>query len=1368
MSKKVISVFLVLALVMGLVIPIVPASFAFAQEQANEDMLLWYKFDETTGTTVTDYSGRGNHGTLVGGTSFVEGKTGNAVQLNGSNGYVDLPDGLLQNVDDVTITTWVNWRGTGSFFQRLFDFGNDSNSYMFITPNADHPSDKGLLFAITLNSYQNEQRISRGTVSNMQANTWKHVAFVKSGNTGILYLDGVEYARNDNMTLKPSDLGYTTQNYIGKSQFSADPYFNGMIDDFRIYNRAFTQSEITDIMAEALSDQEAVALVKSTLVLDKTNEVVDDIVLPQSHIKGVNITWQSSNPAVISNEGKVTRPARGEGDATVQLTAIISKGEVSDTKQFTITVLEEGAAHYTLNINAGQEGVEISPNLIGLFFEDINYGADGGLYAEMVENRSFEFATATKNDRTYSWSLVTRGNGQGSFKVINTSPLNSNNPYYAQLTVTAAGEGVGIANDGFQGLAVGKGERYNYSLYARSENFEGPLVISLEKANGTVYAQDEINGLTGEWKKFEGTLESNATDPNARLVVKAMGEGIIDLDMISLFPERTWNYRSNGLRYDLVKILKDMKPKFLRFPGGCIVEGKDLANAYRWKDTIGDVAERKMNWNRWQDAVTPNAPYYYQSYGLGFHEYFLLCEDIGAEPVPVVNCGMACQYQTGELVPMNQMDQWVQDALDLIEYANGDVTTTWGAKRAANGHPEPFNLKYLAIGNEQWGEEYFKRYKLFYDAIKEKYPEIKLISTSGPSASGSNFEYAWKQLRTVQTADLVDEHYYMSPEWFLTNVSRYDNYDRSGPKVFVGEYAAHGSGRRNNLQGALAEAAFMTGLERNGDIVELASYAPLFAKENATQWTPDMIWFNNTDVYGSPTYYVQKMFSRNMGDVTIPTEVIKRGETSFKIKGSICLGTWQTQVEYDDVKVVSKDGEVLFEDDFSGNSSKWTTSNGTWQVQNGVFRQTSSSTDCRAYVNIDGSNWTDYTITLRARKTGGAEGMLIGFGVQDANNYYWWNLGGWSNTRTTIEKAVNGTKTAMVPDDYETIKTNEWYDIKIEVSGNRARCYLNGRLVHDMVDNNIKGPMYAVASKDNSNGDIIVKVVNTSDSNQVTKLVFNDINYINPAGIVTVLTSENVTDENSFANPTKVVPVTNIVTGFGTTFEYEFLKNSLTILRLSTKEGPIPVLESAVISSDSTIVKPGSATWLTVEEGNMSDGSKNDLGDAVVEYYTSDPTIATVDSRGKLLIADEVGEATSVKVWADVSLYGQKIKTNELTIQIDNDGGEEPEEQFNISTSFNMDVLEANKTLIANIDVTNINSRKDSVLAIVALYDDQNRMVNFSYISKKINIGQSVSLKAGFKLPKDVTGHKVQAFVWEGTSLVDTSMRPISNVVELQ
>ena len=537
----------------------------------------------------------------------------------------------------------------------------------------------------------------------------------------------------------------------------------------------------------------------------------------------------------------------------------------------------------TITVQVDKPGASISPTMFGIFFEDINFGADGGLYPERVKNRSFEFP-----EPLMAWKQASDGSPQSVMTVLTENPINEENAHYIHFDVTNAGGKVGLTNEGFRGMGLQRGATYVLSLYARTpahaqragttrivQQRAPSLRVELEDANGRDLAQGRIAGFGQNWKKYSLTIRPNATAQKAHLNLFVEGTGSLDLDVVSLFPVGTWKNRENGLRADLVQLLKDMNPGFLRFPGGCIVEGRYLKTRYQWKTTVGDLTKRKLIINRWNDEFKHRpAPDYYQSFGLGFYEYFQLAEDIGAEPLPLVNCGMACQFNSGELVPVDQLDPYVQDALDLIEFANGPVTSEWGRLRAAMGHPAPFNMKMLGVGNEQWGPQFIERYEVFSKVLKQKHPEITLISDSGPSPNDDRFKFLWAKLRELN-ADIIDEHYYMAPGWFLANTDRYDNYPRTGPKVFAGEYAAQSVGiaspnNRNNWECALSEAAFMTGLERNADVVRMASYAPLFAHVDGWQWTPDLIWLDNLRSYGTPNYYVQKLFSTNKGTHVLP------------------------------------------------------------------------------------------------------------------------------------------------------------------------------------------------------------------------------------------------------------------------------------------------------------------------------------------------------------------------------------------------------------------------------------------------------------------------------------------------------------------
>ncbi len=515
----------------------------------------------------------------------------------------------------------------------------------------------------------------------------------------------------------------------------------------------------------------------------------------------------------------------------------------------------------TLVVKAGTPVASIQPTMWGLFFEDINFAADGGIYAELVKNRSFEFIKPWMGWKRSGEEYV------GQFQIINSQ--DENNPRFLRIE-SLQGKELSMTNEGFRGMGVLSGENYLFSVFARQSQGNFSLTIELLDSANNIIGKSELKGFSNEWKKYETSFKSSATDSKAKLRITLVGKGVLEVDMISLFPEHTWKNRKNGLRADLVQKLADLKPGFIRFPGGCIVEGHELETRYQWKKTVGNVEDRKLIINRWNTEFPhKNAPDYFQSYGLGFYEYFLLAEDIGAEPLPILNCGMACQFNSTELAPLDALDPYIQDILDLIEFANGTVSTKWGKLRADMGHPAPFSLKMVGVGNEQWGTQYIDRLKIILKVLNEKHPEIIFVGGSGPSPDGKDFDYLWKEMRNLNVK-MVDEHYYRSPEWFLQNAARYDSYDRKGPKVFAGEYAAHDkdgkdSESRNTWKSALAEAALMTGLERNADVVHMASYAPLFGNVNAWQWRPDLIWFDNLHSAATPNYYVQKLFSTNAG-----------------------------------------------------------------------------------------------------------------------------------------------------------------------------------------------------------------------------------------------------------------------------------------------------------------------------------------------------------------------------------------------------------------------------------------------------------------------------------------------------------------------
>lgn len=583
-------------------------------------------------------------------------------------------------------------------------------------------------------------------------------------------------------------------------------------------------------------------------------------------------------------------------------------------KQLIVSLLISAGMHLNAQTNemiirTQKTGAEIQPTMYGLFFEDINYAADGGLYAELIKNRSFEFP-----QNLMGWKSF------GHVTVKNDGPF-ERNPHYVRLSDPGhEHKRTGLQNEGFFGIGVKKDAEYRFSVWARLPEGGETSKIRVEIINPG--SMGEHHALTGkdleinstEWKKYELILKPEVTEPKTELRIFLKSKNSVDLEHISLFPVDTWNKHENGLRKDLAQALADIKPGVFRFPGGCIVEGTDLETRYDWKKSVGPVENRPLNENRWHYTFQHRYyPDYYQSYGLGFYEYFLLSEEIGAEPLPVLNCGLACQYQNNDPsahVAVCDLDSYIQDALDLIEFANGDANTEWGKLRAEMGHPAPFNLKFIGIGNEQWGPEYPERLAPFITAIRKAYPDMKIIGSSGPSSEGKDFDYLWPEMKKLKV-DLVDEHFYRPESWFLAQGARYDNYDRKGPKVFAGEYACHGKGKKyNHFNAALLEAAFMTGLERNADIVHMATYAPLFAHVEGWQWRPDMIWFDNMDCVRTASYYVQQLYALNKGTHTLTLTMNKKNVTGAEGQnGLFASAVWDKDRQEYIVKVANTSGQ---------------------------------------------------------------------------------------------------------------------------------------------------------------------------------------------------------------------------------------------------------------------------------------------------------------------------------------------------------------------------------------------------------------------------------------------------------------------------
>ncbi|MFV0137019.1 alpha-L-arabinofuranosidase C-terminal domain-containing protein [Streptomyces sp. HMX87] len=796
----------------------------------------------------------------------------------------------------------------------------------------------------------------------------------------------------------------------------------------------------------------------------------------------------------------------------------------------------EAVTDYTITVDPDAEGPAIDDTMYGVFFEDINRAADGGLYAELVQNRSFEYSTADNGSYTplTSWTV------DGTAEVVDDAGrLNERNRNYLSLGADSS-----VTNAGYNtGIRVERGQKYDFSVWAR---VEAPtiLTVTLKDTAGTLARARQV-AARGGWRKYSATFTATRTSNRGRLAVATTSAAA--LDMVSLFPRDTYKGQPNGLRKDLAEKIEALNPGFLRFPGGCLVNtgsmedyseasGWQRKRSYQWKDTIGPVEERATNANFWG---------YNQSYGLGYYEYFRFAEDIGAMPLPVVpalvtGCGQNRATDDEELLKRH-----IQDTLDLIEFANGPATSEWGKVRAEMGHRKPFGLTHIGVGNEEnLPREFFARFQEFRAAIEAEYPDITVISNSGPDDSGTVFDTAW-QLNREGGVDMVDEHYYNSPQWFLQHNDRYDSYDREGPEVFLGEYASQGNAWRNGL----AEAAFMTGLERNADIVKLTSYAPLLANEDYVQWSPDMIWFNNHASWGSANYEVQKLFMTNVGDRVVPSAQTTTPDVSGPITGAVGLSTWATSAAYDDVTVTAADGTELLSDDFSGDASRWThTGGGSWTVRDGAYVQTDETAE-NTMVTAGDPAWKDYDLQLKATKKSGNEGFLIAFGVKDTGNYYWWNLGGWNNTQSAVEQSVDGGKSTLIS-KAGSIETGRTYDIDIKVRGRQVTLYLDGQEWGSFTDDKPAEPFRQVVTEDERTGELIVKVVNAQDAAARTAIDLGGAEVARKARVTTLAADPDAVNTET---DTPVTPVTSTFSGVADEFTYTFPANSITFLRIKQR-----------------------------------------------------------------------------------------------------------------------------------------------------------------------------------------------------------------------
>jgi alpha-L-arabinofuranosidase len=835
-----------------------------------------------------------------------------------------------------------------------------------------------------------------------------------------------------------------------------------------------------------------------------------------------------------------------------------------------VTLVGSAAEKAVIEIQAAKDGAPISPRLYGIFLEEINHGVDGGLYAELIRNRGFEDARPPEGytfrsnrwrdargaDAGYAkfgyktngvpfWSLVQSGDAKGEMQLQTSGGITEASAYCMRLDIEKADGGrIGVANQGFFGIGIRQGESYVLSLYARGgDGFKGPLSIRLEDTNGAACTDEaKIKRVGADWKQFKATLNATKTNPKTRLVITAGDTGKVWFDFVSLFPKKTWKGEANGLRPDIAQMIADLKPGFVRFPGGCVVEAGTVETAYNWKLTVGPLEQRQERWGPWS---------YRRTQGMGLYEYFRFCEDLRAEPLYVGFAGQTCIFRERENVPMEDMG-WVRDNfIDVIDYANGPAKSKWGSLRAKAGHKASFNLEEVEIGNENQGREFAERYHFVHDAMKAQYPDLKYFA---------DLSYSWnsRDASNSPVYDVEDRHYYNNPRWFLSRFNEYDERDRKLPPVYLGEIAVtsgEGGPLRGNLRAALAEGVFLMGCERNADTVQMISYAPLLAHVEGRTDLPTapppgwhgMIYFNGTQVFGTVSYHLWKLFGQNRPSRNVQTSVTFPDAKPVTVSGQIGVGTWNTSAEFKDVRV-EHDGQVLYASDFTDTNNPttgWRPDNGgRWRIEDGAYRQGRQG---QAFSYFGDESWTDYTFTVKARKLSGGEGFMIVFGRKGGDRY-WWNLGGWGNQEHGIEYNQNPVGQHV----RGQIETNRWYDVKVEVNGARIRCYLDGKLLHDAKAPDPR-PLFAIAGRDDATGDLIVKAINVTAEPIPAELSFDGLKSVGAKAELTLLTSAQLNDNNSLQNPTNVVPKVSEITIADTKFTHEFPANSLTVLRVKAK-----------------------------------------------------------------------------------------------------------------------------------------------------------------------------------------------------------------------
>ena len=824
----------------------------------------------------------------------------------------------------------------------------------------------------------------------------------------------------------------------------------------------------------------------------------------------------------------------------------------------------------TISIDASKKGVPVEASLHGIFFEEISHGGEGGLYGELIQNRGFEDsrlppATTLQNgfivpdkaphfslpggrasdwklrwrvtSEWPAWSLQTPDDAGIQLALTHEKPLNAMTPASLQVSIRKldpSGKNK-LVNDGFWGIHAVKNDAYNLSFYARTDQYAGPVTASLQSANGTVLASHTFTTVAGaDWKKYSCRLMAMADDPKARFVLNFGSTGTVWLDFVSLFPVKTFKNRPNGMRADLAQYLADLKPAFIRWPGGCFVEGINIQNAPSWSTSIGPVEKRLPTYSPWE---------YWTSNGFGYHEFLQFCEDIGSSALYVFNAGVSCDFRSGTFIPDEKVDSVIGSVLDGIEYALGPVTSRWGKVRAANGHPKPFPLRYVEVGNEQAGPRYARRYNWFYDTIKKKYPGLKLVASMGIG------DVNRRTLDSMHSVDIADEHAYKAAGWAMRNWDHFDQYKRGSWDMYVGEYATNSGVGNGNLDAALSDAVYMMAMERNGDLVKMSSYAPLFVNEHDVDWPVNLIHFDAAKSFARISYYAIRMFNeaRPAYNVQTQTQLVAPAQKTALYSGGIGLATWDTQTEYKDIEVV-QNGKTVYRSDFLNRPGEWKGVRGTWEVKDSAMAQTAMGAQRFAW--LPGKSFDTYTLKLKARKLSQAtNAFIIPFAVKDENTMLRAHIGSYVNANAVFESVTNGMNVADLNNQKRLpapIETGRWYDITLEVGADKVDCYLDGKLLMSYTES---PKLFSIAGKDGA-GNLIVKVVNASPTPYKTTLNLAGFQPA-PDAVLTVLSADKPDVENTLNEPTKYTPLQQKITDMSTRYTMEFKPYSISVLKVN-------------------------------------------------------------------------------------------------------------------------------------------------------------------------------------------------------------------------